>query len=649
MVYNELMQLPGKRINPKVFYYQKSEKIEIFQDNIKLAKPFFNASLVGTVMRGLELELTLKLPNIPIYFENTVVFGTNSATKTIGPYFLKKEPEFNADNRTYTHKLYDNFITTMVDYEPVNIDYPCTVLNFFKALCEKCGFTTSITSLPNGTRILNYDIYTGINYTYRDVFDDIGQATATLFKININNIEKCSLGTDVVTINDDILKNQNILMGEHFGPINSIILSRSADADYIYKRDETLTEWNEFKISDNQLMNDNNRSDYLDELYDALYGIEYDVFDLELVGFGGFEPLQRANIETDNKSYQSYIFNNEEKYTQGYEESIYTERPEESKPDYTSSDKTDKRINQTYIIAKKQTGEIEALTSRTTILENNTKNMYSIEQVNQLVQNAETGVTNTFSEAGGNNVFRNTGLWFEDSSRDYLLPSNDLLPSNNLYLKSDAYFEYWSGKAIKTTNDMAALKSSILLQNGTFSQEQEVPNGNYSVSFFYKLLNELANATVTINDVTYNLTSTKYEQFYTGKQNENGVFITQPVEVKSNHLKVSFFTDINNSVEIFDLMVNKGTVKLAYSQNENEVTTDTVNISKGITITSSANDVKFKADSDGIRTFNKNNNEKLSEFTDKGMTTKEAVIENEATIVNVLVQDINGQTWFTRL
>ena len=41
--------------------------------------------------------------------------------------------------------------------------------------------------------------------------------------------------------------------------------------------------------------------------------------------------------------------------------------------------------------------------------------------------------------------------------------------------------------------------------------------------------------------------------------------------------------------------VNVGRTKLAYSQNANETTTDTVNISQGITITSSNTDTIFKA------------------------------------------------------
>ena len=56
MLYNDLMQKAGKRIKPKVYYYIDDEKVELEYDDIIQAKPFFNASLIGTVMKGLELE-----------------------------------------------------------------------------------------------------------------------------------------------------------------------------------------------------------------------------------------------------------------------------------------------------------------------------------------------------------------------------------------------------------------------------------------------------------------------------------------------------------------------------------------------------------------------------------------------------------------
>ena len=364
MTFNEIMQKAGKRLLTSI-YYNNDDLVLIGQDKIKRARPYFNSKLIGTIMEGFEVETTEILPfNVGIYFQVVASYGSNSATHVYGPYYLKEEPTYNADVKTYTHNLYDEFLNTMVDYHPINITYPTTVIDYFKQLCIECGFTTNITTLPNGQRQMEKDIYEGINFTYRDVFDDIGGATASLFKVVNKEIQKCILGTETIVLDDDILKNQNIALGKHFGPINSIVLSRSADSDSVYKRDESLTKWNEFKISDNQLMNDNNRSDFLEELYDALYSIEYDIFDLELVGYGGFNPLQKIIIKTDSngteKTYTSYVFNNEQIYTQGFAETIYTEEPAESTTDYKCASKTDRERDIANLIVDKALKEIRA-------------------------------------------------------------------------------------------------------------------------------------------------------------------------------------------------------------------------------------------------------------------------------------------------
>lgn len=210
-------------------------------------------------------------------------------------------------------------------------------------------------------------------------------------------------------------------------------------------------------------------------------------------------------------------------------------------------------------------------------------------------------------------------------------------------------YEYWIGKATRKTNEKAVNSNSIVIQKGSFIQEQEVPDGIYSICFKYKKLIQLAKTKVKINDFEYDLSSLEDKEFYTGeKDNETGEYITQPLEVSSRHINIEFISDTNNAIEIYDLMCNKGNVKLAYSQNQNETTTDTVNISKGITITSSNIDVVFRANADGIRLYTLQGEVK-TRFTDKGMSTKEAIIEDEAQICGTLIQEIDDQTWWTRM
>lgn len=309
--------------------------------------------------------------------------------------------------------------------------------------------------------------------------------------------------------------------------------------------------------------------------------------------------------------------------------------------DYIVSD-TEEKIRRAEVIANQASGQVTIISNQVreigqTVESNyqqmteNFNNYYTIEQTNQMLVDAETGVTNTFSEAGGNNIFRNTGLWFEETNTGAM-----------------TVYEYWKGYAKKISDDNAMNNSAILMQEGSFIQEQPVPNGNYSISFNYQLLNPLATAKVKINDVEYNLDSTSVKQFYTGEQDTNGNYITQPLIVSSKNIRIEFICSIDDGLKIYDLMCNKGNVKLAYSQNENETTTDTVNISKGITITSTNMETIFKANANGIRILTLTGNV-IAYFTDKGLSTKEIIVEDEAQIVKTLWQEVGDQTWITRM
>lgn len=359
MTYEQIIQKAGKRIVPRVYYYENGSEVSLNRDDFQQAKFSFNASLVGTVMSSVELEVKRELPDTSIFIEITARFDEYTAKKVYGGYLRRGEPTYNADAKTYTYEMYDKIITSMVDYKPINITYPTTVYNFFKKLVSELNFTTDITSLPNGSKVIEKDIYNGINYTYRDVLNDIGQATGTLFVIEGSKIKRAVFGTSEKIIDDDILKNQNITLGKHFGPINTIVLTRSAESDSIYYPKTLPENPIEFRIADNQLMNNNNREEFLEAIYNQLQGIEFDVYDTALVGYGGFIPLTKIKITTGGKEYNSYVFNNEITISQSYEEVIYTEMPVETSTDFKVSDSTDKRLNQAYIIVNKLDKEIK--------------------------------------------------------------------------------------------------------------------------------------------------------------------------------------------------------------------------------------------------------------------------------------------------
>ena len=129
-------------------------------------------------------------------------------------------------------------------------------------------------------------------------------------------------------------------MEKSIGPINSIVLARAGESDKIYKKDQNSINENglcELMISENQFMNFNDRSDYLQELSDKLFGVEYYLNDFTSTGIMYYDLLDVYNVKIGDKTYNCLMLNDEQDITQGLEENIYTERPEKSETDYTKA------------------------------------------------------------------------------------------------------------------------------------------------------------------------------------------------------------------------------------------------------------------------------------------------------------------------
>lgn len=626
----------GRQIKSRITFTLNSEEVELGNSELNSITPSYETELLKSVMKYIEIDSNVEIPIGTIFkYELGLKIGNLYEYLNYGNYVVK-EVKNKEDTHSYLIKAYDKMLYAMKDYENLGITYPITIRNYINTICTHLGLTFANASdtFPNYDKEISNELFlsnegTSLGFTFRDVLDQLAEVTASNIVINEDDelkLRYIESATEPDTIDETYLKDINVKFGKTFGPVNTITLTRAGGSDSIYEEDAESVSLNgrcEIKISENQIMNFNDRDTYISDILQQLDGLKFSICDYESTGITYYDVCDRYNVQIGEETYECLMLNDEVNITQGIEESIYVEEPEDTNTDYTKSDKTDNKINQTYIIANKQEGKIEALTSRVTTTEDELRNTYTIEQVNTLVQNASTGITNTFSEAGGNNIFRNTGLFFVNNENDY---------ETNPY-------EFWNGKVVRGSEDKASNQNCLILQNDTLYQEQTIPNGTYTISFKYKKLIALATVKVVINDEEYTLTATEDTSF------------TQTIEVNSRHINVKFISDINNACEVYDLMVNAGGVALAYSQNQNETTTDTVNISKGIEITSSETNTKFRADSDGVRIYNVNSSstDPVTKFTDRGMETDQAVIETKAEIVKTLWQDVNNHTWITRL
>lgn len=223
------------------------------------------------------------------------------------------------------------------------------------------------------------------------------------------------------------------------------------------------------------------------------------------------------------------------------------------------------------------------------------------------------GLTNTMSNTGGANLLRNSVGYFDN--------------------------DYWQGKIV-TINSTEIKNNSIsgsalYLQNETISQEIQVKNGNYNISFIYKKVKSAATCNIKINGTKYNLDSNDIYEF------------EKNIKVTNNLIKIEFESDTINSCWITDLLVILGNKKQTWTQNQNETTSDTVKIGKGIQVESSSTNTYTRIDSDGNRTYNKTTGEVVSEQTDKGTLTKELTVKDLANMCGCIVNNVDDQVWFS--
>ena len=215
------------------------------------------------------------------------------------------------------------------------------------------------------------DLTENINYgdlPLKDGYAVLENNSTTVFPNNViwNCMKLTKTTIETETINEMFLKDINVNFENKFGPVNSIVLTRAGGSDSVYLQDEDSVEENglcEIKIEDNQIMNGNDRADYLFDILEKLDGLEYYVNDFSSTGIAYLELCDGYNIEVGENTYNCVMFNDELIVTQGLEENIHTDMPGEAETEYQYASKDDRKINQTYIIVKKNEGEIEALAS----------------------------------------------------------------------------------------------------------------------------------------------------------------------------------------------------------------------------------------------------------------------------------------------
>lgn len=553
------------------------------------------------------------------------------------------------------------------DYDSSLYLWPMTLKEWRNAIYENCNVLFIDDDFPNSDLILEAEPYVGTNKKNRDVLCIIAQAGASWIETDEND----KFCFKWFTNNKFVVKDWDSLTSEKnkTNKVNLVVLGRGNIEDIVYYPKTKPENPVEFKIDNNYIIDPQDTTTTEDLRETTIIPIYNQVKDLEFVVFKMTSKLidNKLSIKlgdivqyTDiyGNELESFVMTRKISYLGGdiddnenYQITLSAEAINETNTDLSKGTNVIQAINETSAKVdknaklielvnsevnensseiskiKQRTGSVEISIEKATTEINKTNenienNYFDKKSVESLVANAESGIINTFSEAGGNNIFRNTNF-----------SATDVLEENQL-------FEFWYGNVVRKQNTDAANGYSIMLQNNTLYQEETIANGKYTISFYYKILNSLANVKVAINDKEYELKNTNSVALF-----QTGVDDIDPINILDNHITLSFISDTDNAAEIYDIMGNAGSVKLAYSQNQNETVTDTVNIGKGISITSSNSKVKLIANHNEICIKNTQTNEKPFNFNENGGEAKNMVVKDEFQHSNLLDKKVDEQVW----
>ena len=419
------MKQPVKEIQAFIDYDESSIKDS---DDLISFKVSCDSGLCKTAMRKLEAKFLgnhdllgkwvkcgfgVRLPDGEFEYLN---FGS----------FLVTEFTTSKDTETSSIVAYDLMVNTMTPYIKLEIEYPISLYDYTKALCESCGIELGNETLPilndwlitattdaDGNVIDLWENIEGI--TYRDIFVQIAQATAST----------CIIGADdklyfkPLTDTGERLTYDNMFklkLEAVYGEINSVVLSRTPSEDNIYLQDEASVQTNgltEFKIENNEII-DKDRENAITPIFDMLKGVYYYPFEATTEGLGWYEIGDNITIiEVTNdgleREFKTSIFNYSITVDGSVKETLKTSAETKTQTQYQYASTISKRVKNTEVIVNKQDQYIKQLVSD--MYEENGVVNEKYTSIYQDIENIIASVQNS----GGSNLIQNSVMFAHDS------------------------------------------------------------------------------------------------------------------------------------------------------------------------------------------------------------------------------------------
>lgn len=301
------------------------------------------------------------------------------------------------------------------DYSPME-GFPMTLGQMTQKIADDFGLTLDdISGLPNINRTIEEDLYANINgANYRNVLAEIAGATGSMAIIDrIDSTLYFRPYQSVVqqTMDYSYLKSYN--KGLHYGPVNSLVLSRTPQEDnVVIKDDASIATYGltEVKLANNEIMDDD-RESFATPLFNAISGMEWNGFEIETVGLGWLECGDRVSItDEDNNTIEGIITYIKVTFDGGVKEIIKAVPPINTETNYALAGGITKTIYNTEIKVDKQNQEIQSIVESQETFENQVINNFT-----NVTQNINSVVTSV-QASGGSNLIKNSAFFTSDDS-----------------------------------------------------------------------------------------------------------------------------------------------------------------------------------------------------------------------------------------
>ena len=215
--FKEEIKMLGKQQDVRITYMINNEQITLGSEDINSATPNYEASLLKSVMKVLDLDSNTDIPlSTEIKFEYGLLVNGVYEYLNYGNYIVYSS-EKQEDTLSYKIKCYDKLLYSMKDYEALNVTYPITIYEYLKKLCEKIGLTMKEANFANMSRQLPSDLFNGLGYTYRDVLDQIAETTGGCICLTLDDkVEVRYINETADTIDEEYINDTNVNFGEKY-------------------------------------------------------------------------------------------------------------------------------------------------------------------------------------------------------------------------------------------------------------------------------------------------------------------------------------------------------------------------------------------------------------------------------------------------